>query len=119
MSYEVLVDELRTAAGEYAGVADRVGDPVSVTHVEPASLGHVELAAWLTAVVDQCEKATAALAAGAAGLADSLESTATRYETTDEAVAQRFTQPFGPAPFGAPFGGPFGSPSASSGGGSR
>ncbi|MGB0102187.1 MAG: type VII secretion target [Nocardioides sp.] len=109
MTYDVLIDHLRSAAGSYRSVAGDVGDPVELTHVAPDSIGHVELAAWLTAVVDQCEQATAALEDGASGLADSLEVAARHYESTDQAVADGFT-PFGTSPFGTgPFGtGPFG-----------
>ena len=108
MTYEVLVENLRSAAGDYTTIASKVGDPVDVSHVTPGSLGHVELAAWLTAVVDQCEKATTALHDGAAGLAESLRAAARHYETTDEAVGQCFTQPLGAGIFSTPTGPVFG-----------
>jgi hypothetical protein len=80
---------------------------VEITHVEPNSFGHIELAAWVKAVAEQCDNATQALHDGADGLADSLVEAAHHYETTDNSVAQNFQGPFGtglllpPAPFGA------------------
>jgi hypothetical protein len=104
MSYEVLVEQLRAAAGDYRTVAGSLGtDGVEVTHLEPGSVGHVELAAWMRAVADQCDKATRALHDGATGLADSLQASAGYYETTDQGVADAFRSPFGYSP-GSPFG---------------
>ena len=102
MSYEVLVDDLRAAAGSYDKVADSLGtDGVKVDHVEPTSFGHVELTAWVKAVAEQLDKASQALHDGATGLADSLGVAAHHYETTDDQVATYFTNPFGTpsAPF--------------------
>lgn len=95
MSYEVLVENLRAAAGRYDGVADSLGtDGVEITNVKPDSFGHIELAAWVEAVAEQCDRATRALHDGATGLADGLEAAAHHYETTDTGVAQAFTSPF-------------------------
>lgn len=95
MSYAVLVENLRAAAGKYRTVAGSVGtEGVQVTNVKPDSLGHIELAAWLEAVADQCQKATKALHDGASGLADSLEASARYYENTDQAVGSTFRMPF-------------------------
>ncbi len=110
MSFEVLVDNLRAAAGRYRKVADSLGsDGVEITHLDPTSFGHVELAAWVKAIAEQCDNATVALHDGAGGLADSLVETARYYETTDTDVAQSFQSPFTPGGFtpGAPFA-PFG-----------
>lgn len=94
MSFAVLVAELRTAAGLYEGVGADLGTtPVVIDHVDPTSLGHVELAAWLAAVADQCTKAHQALADGVTDLAVDLRTTATTYETTDDAQATRY-QPY-------------------------
>jgi hypothetical protein len=114
MTYEVLVENLRAAAGRYRSVASSLGtDGVDITHVDPGSLGHVELAAWLEAVDEQCHNATMALHDGAAGLADSLTSTAARYETTDDDIGSLFRSPLGGGPpFGPPSGPPFGPPLA-------
>jgi hypothetical protein len=107
MSYEVLVDNLRSAAGQYRTVAGSLGtDGVDITHVDPSSFGHVELAAWVKAVGEQCDNATQALHDGATGLADSLGVAATHYETTDDSVGQIFQQPFGDGLLGSPFGQP-------------
>lgn len=107
MSYEVLVDNLRSAAGKYDAIAGKLGtDGVQVTHVDPDSFGHVELAAWTKAVADQCHQATRALHDGAAGLADGLDAAARHYETTDQGVASSFASPFGTAT-GTPTGSPF------------
>ena len=102
MGYEVLVEELRSAAGDYEGVADELGTgAMCLTSRDPEHLGHVELAAWLGAVADQCAEASRALHDGAVELGADLRAAAAHYESTDEAVAQGFR------PFGAP-GSPFG-----------
>lgn len=108
MTYEVLVGHLRSAANDYADIAGDLGDPVAVTHVEPESFGHVELAAWMTAVVEQCEHATTALHDGASGLAGSLRAAARHYETTDDAVGQYFTRPLNSGLLGDPLEPPLG-----------
>ena len=95
MSYEVLVDNLRAAAGDYETVADSLGsDGVEIDHVDPTSFGHVELAAWVKAIGEQCDKATKALHDGATGLGDSLDAAANHYETTDETIGTVFQSPF-------------------------
>lgn len=107
MTYDVLVSELQAAAGQYRTVADSLGtDAVEITHLDPTSFGHVELAAWVKAVADQCDKATTALHDGATGLADSLDASAHYYESTDQGVANSFTPTFG-SPFSTPFSTPF------------
>jgi len=103
MSYEVLVENLRSASGRYHTIAGSLGtDGVEVAHVDPGSFGHVELAAWMEAVVDQCHQATRALHDGATGLADGLDAAAHYYESTDQGVASSFRTPFG-SPTGNPF----------------
>ncbi len=95
MSYEVLVDNQRAAAGKYRTVASSLGTTgVEMTNVEPDSMGHIELAAWLKAIQEQCDNATTALHDGATGLADSLEQSAHYYETTDETIGTVFQSPF-------------------------
>ena len=95
MSYEVLVDNLRAGAGRYRTIASSLGaDGVEITHVDPASFGHIELAAWVKAVAEQCDAATGALHDGAIGLADGLDAAAHHYETTDVGVGQTFQSPF-------------------------
>ena len=110
MGYEVLVEELRSAAGDYQEVADGLGTgAMCLTYRGPTHMGHVELAAWLGAVAEQCTEASKALHDGAVDLGEDLRTAATHYETTDEAVAQGFSTPFGSSP-GNPFGvgSPFG-----------
>jgi len=95
MSYEVLVDNLRTAAGRYRAVASSLGtDGVELSNVDPTSMGHIELAAWVKAIAEQCDAATEALHDGATGLAEGLEAAAHYYETTDVGVGQTFQSPF-------------------------
>ncbi len=106
VTYDVLVDDLRSAAGDYRGVAASLGTSgVTITHITPDSLGHVELAAWLEAVAEQCANATRALHDGANDLGTDLDTAATGYETSDHEARDAFTSPFGPSsPFlGPPF----------------
>ena len=94
MSYEVLASGLRAGAQRYRSIASSLGtDGVEVTDATPSSFGHVELAAWIKAVAEQCDAATQALHDGATGLADALDSSAHYYETTDENVALSFQNP--------------------------
>jgi hypothetical protein len=115
MTYEVLVEELRAASGVYRAVAEELGPgSICLTHRTPEHLGHVELAAWLGAVAEQCTEASRALHDGAVDLAEDLQTAAAHYESTDDSVARtfRFPSPFldphspflapGPAPFPAP-----------------
>jgi uncharacterized protein YukE len=112
MSYEVLVENLREAAGRMRSTtAPLAGYDFHSSNVTGESFGHVELAEWFEAVADQCDKAGAALRSGAEALAGQLEYAATNYEQTDEGVADSFraplssgvfsSGPFGSAPFGA------------------
>ena len=112
MTYAVLVEHLRAAAGEYHQVAGGLGRPVEITQVAPESFGHVELTAWVEAVADQCHKASRALYDGATGLADSLGAAASHYEATDEQVGAAFRNPFSRSPLGSP------APWSAAGGGS-
>jgi Excreted virulence factor EspC, type VII ESX diderm len=107
MSYEVLVENLRGAAGKYHGAADSLGaDGVEISNLNPESFGHVELAAWVEAVAEQCDKATRALHDGATGLADGLEASARFYETTDQGVAGVLQHPLGTGLLTPPYGAP-------------
>lgn len=100
MTYEVLVEQLRGAAGDYSGVAEELGrGAICLTYRDPEHLGHVELAAWLGAVAEQCVEAGRALHDGAVGLAEDLRSAAHHYESTDDGVAEMFRPTF-PFPFG-------------------
>lgn len=102
MTYVVLVEELRGAAGAYRGVADELGaGALCLTYRDPDNMGHVELAAWLGAVAEQCVEASQALHDGAVGLAEDLQTAGHHYETTDDGVAEMFRPTF-PFPFGPP-----------------
>lgn len=119
MTYEVLVEELRAASGDYRAVPEELGSgSICLTHRTPERLRHVELAAWLGAVADQCTEASRALHDGAVDLAEDLQTAAAHYESTDDSVDRmfRFPSPFldphrpflgpGPVPFPAPGQGP-------------
>jgi hypothetical protein len=92
MSYEVVVAELRASARKFHTVEDSTAGYVFPESqcVAPAAVGHLELADWILAVVEQCGKAGTALHDGAHTLAEGLETQATDYETTDQAVHDRF-----------------------------
>ena len=95
MSFDVLVEELRTAARTLRSVTSPlVGYDLETTNVTAESFGHVELAAWFAAVGDQCDRAGKALRTGAEVLSDSLDYAAGQYESTDDGVARLFRQPW-------------------------
>ncbi|GAA2140199.1 hypothetical protein GCM10009844_09630 [Nocardioides koreensis] len=94
MSYDVLVEELRAAARTLRSVTGPLaGYDFETSNVTAESFGHVELAEWFRAVGEQCDKAGTALRSGAEVLGDSLEYTATQYESTDEGVGLLFRRP--------------------------
>lgn len=91
MSYEVIVEELHAAARKFRSVQDTMSDySFPKQCVTADAFGHVELADWVIAVVEQCDNAGRALHTGAEVLADGLEDQARDYELTDEAVQRRF-----------------------------
>lgn len=97
MSYDVLVENLRRAAGDFQSlVAPLAGYDFATVDVSGETFGHVELAAWYTAVADQCDNAGRALHDGAGTLATSLDYAANQYEQTDQGIAQGFAGPLGP-----------------------
>lgn len=92
MSYEVVVEELRASARKFRTVQDATAGysfPESQC-VAPDAVGHLELADWIIAVTEQCDRAGQALHAGARTVADGLERQAADYEATDLAVRTRF-----------------------------
>jgi hypothetical protein len=94
MGFEVLVENLRSASARYRTTASSLGTGgVEITHVEPGSFGHIELAAWVKTIAEQCDLATRALHDGATELADGLDTAAHHYETTDVTVGQVFQSP--------------------------
>ncbi|MEZ5096415.1 MAG: hypothetical protein R2731_10020 [Nocardioides sp.] len=77
------------------------GYELDVADLDAEQTGHLELAAWVEAVVDQCDKAGQALRDGALALAATLERTARDFEQTDQGVGDHFTPTSTgtPAPF--------------------
>lgn len=99
MNYDVIAAELRAAATEHRRIATTLGaTPVDVTTTTPEPVGHVELAAWIGAVEEQCQNAHHALGDGQEDLAVDLDAQALDYETTDELVGTWFQRPFGEGP---------------------
>lgn len=95
MTYNVVAADLTAAAGELRTMTSGLsGYQLDLTNIEPDSVGHVELAAWLVAVGEQCDNAGQALRGGALGLAESLDASATYYTQADETSAQAFRSPF-------------------------
>lgn len=91
MTIEVEPQDLRDAATDLrAPTQSLIGHDFPDEHVSPTSFGHVELAAWFLAVVDQCDKAGDALGTGAESLAERLVAAADDFTTTDQGVAGWF-----------------------------
>ncbi len=103
MSFEVIIEDLRTAADDLESmVAPLAGYSLGAPKADAEDVGHVELAAWLVAVLEQADKAGEALHDGADALADRLRGAALYYEDSDDAARQRFLSPFGPGIPGGP-----------------
>ncbi|MFC6285506.1 hypothetical protein ACFP3Q_06195 [Nocardioides sp. GCM10027113] len=97
-SIEVEPGALRAAAARLRSATSPLVDyDFPEEHVTPTSFGHVELAAWFLAVVDQCDKAGQALGAGGESLAGRLAAAADDFTATDQGVASGF-RPGGTAP---------------------
>lgn len=95
MSFEVVVEELRASALKFRAVQDAMACyAFPQQDVSAASVGHVELADWMIAVLEQCDKAGDALHLGADVLADGLDDQARDYETADAAARSRFGGPW-------------------------
>lgn len=91
MTIEVEPQDLRAAAAALrAPTQSLIGHDFAEEHVNPTSFGHVELAAWFLAVVDQCDKAGDALGTGAEHLAAHLVAAADDFALTDTGVTDRF-----------------------------
>jgi hypothetical protein len=92
MSFDVDPDELDRAASRVREVSDPLASySLDVGKMSSTEVGHVELAEWMGAVLDQCNKAGVALHDGADGLASDLAATATTYRNVDSCVATTFT----------------------------
>lgn len=95
MSYEVIVGELTASARKFRTVQDAMSGYTFPEQAGTAdAFGHVELADWVIAVVEQCNNAAKALHTGAEILADGLEAQALDYETTDQMARSRFVGPW-------------------------
>lgn len=91
MTIEVEPQDLRTAASALRGPTQSlIGYDFPEENVSPTSFGHVELAAWFLAVVDQCDKAGDALGTGAEDLATQLVAAADDFTATDTGVSSWF-----------------------------
>lgn len=91
MTIEVEPQDLRRAATDLRTPSQSlIGYDFPDEHVTPGSFGHVELAAWFLAVVDQCDKAGDALGTGCESLAGRLERAADDFTTTDQGVVGLF-----------------------------
>lgn len=91
MTIEVEPQDLRHAATALrTATQSLVGYDFPEAEVSPTSFGHVELAAWFLAVVDQCDKAGEALGTGAESLAQRLVAAADDFTATDLGVAGLF-----------------------------
>lgn len=91
MSFEVEPQDLRAAATRLRTPSQSlIGYDFPEEHVRPESFGHVELAAWFLAVVDQCDKAGDALGTGCESLAQRLVAAADDFTATDQGVAGWF-----------------------------
>lgn len=99
--YEVTVDDLRRTAGKYETLKGDLGaSRVPESQLSPDVLGHVELAGWLTAVMDQVGNAHVALGDGLDALSTFLKGKAADYEEADELSARQMAPgPWGPSPF--------------------
>ena len=94
MSFEVVIENLRAAADTLRTTTDPMADyELGVTKLDADAMGHIELAGWLEAVVEQCDNAGQAFRDGAVTLAETLAATAADFERTDEQQAQQYTFP--------------------------
>jgi len=92
MTYEIDPQLVRTMAGSYdAAVATLAGYDFPTTRVAADTFGHVELAAWFSAVADQLDEAGRALHTGVTTMADHLRVAAHDAEAADDAAAQGLT----------------------------
>lgn len=99
MTYEINPALVRAMAGKYdAAVAPMSGYDFPTTRVAADTFGHVQLAAWYSAVADQFDEAGRALHEGVATMAANLRVAATDAEKVDDAVQQEFTLPSSPPP---------------------
>lgn len=94
MTFEVVIENLRAAARTLRTTTDPMaGYELDVTDIGAADMGHIELAAWLGAVEEQCDRGGQALRDGAVELATTLELAADDFERTDQGVAGLFGPP--------------------------
>ena len=98
MTYEINPQLVRTMAGKYdAAVAPLAGYDFPTTRVAADTFGHVELAAWFSAVADQFDEAGRALHTSVTTMASDLRVAAHDAEAADDAAAQGLTiAPYSP-----------------------
>ncbi len=93
MSFEVVPTELRAAAETLRTEVDPfAGFTVLQVCYADTALGHVELDTWMTTIAGQVDDAAAQLREAMVGIAGALDYVASRYESTDDQVAQCFAQ---------------------------
>ena len=91
MNFQVLIENLSGAATELrTAVKPLEGYSLDSSNVNGVTFGHVELAAWFDAVVEQCDRAGQALHDGAEVLAGSLDNAVLVYRDADETGSLQF-----------------------------
>lgn len=83
-------DSLRDAADKARDASDLDDYDFDVDHVDPQTLGHLELTDWLMAVLGQCNNAGRALHDGVQEIAEALDLTADDIEDTDRSIEGSF-----------------------------
>jgi hypothetical protein len=83
-------DSLRDAADKTRDASDLDDYDFDVDHVDPQTLGHLELTDWLMAVLGQCNNAGRALHDGVYEIAEALDLTAGDVEDTDHSIEGSF-----------------------------
>lgn len=94
MTFEINPALVRRMAGKYdAAVAPIAGYDFATTRVAADTFGHVELAAWFSAVADQFDEAGRALHDGVTTMAANLRVAANDAEAADDAAKAGLTLP--------------------------
>jgi len=83
-------DSLRDAADKTRDASDLDDYDFDVGHVDPQTLGHLELTDWLLGVLGQCNNAGSALHDGVQDVAEALDLTADDIEDTDRSIEGSF-----------------------------
>lgn len=83
-------DSLRDAADKTRDASDLDDYDFDVGHVDPQTVGHLELTDWLLGVLGQCNNAGRALHNGIQDIAEALDLTADDIEDTDRSIEGSF-----------------------------